>query len=308
MSDQQTVAESFVKRLLSNPALSALTPLQREEQIHQFFAANERTLAATLTRPGFFPGSSWQEILPLLSSTLRKLVDDDFFPMLEQFLGRKITFSFLGLMGQKTVSGETVVRQMNAQIRSAMKKPNARSSMTGCHAAVFFRMLERYLYDAFERQEYIHFEITKVQRLRIGAEELKNLLLVTALLKPAVHQFVSDTETGSSRSVGVVQQGFAERGAKALQKQLPALPQAVVQAAVNANLSFLDNRYIEATARLAAILAERARYYNPLIKADRGADTPDKSWFKTAQRNAKVFGFDGRMVDELYRIAAENGW
>jgi hypothetical protein len=41
---------------------------------------------------------------------------------------------------------------------------------------------------------------------------------------------------------------------------------------------------------------------------DRGADTPDKSWFSIARRNFKFYGYDVKMIDEFYKIAAENGW
>jgi hypothetical protein len=41
---------------------------------------------------------------------------------------------------------------------------------------------------------------------------------------------------------------------------------------------------------------------------DRGADSPDKSWFNVSRRNARWRGLDVSMLDELYTIAAENGW
>jgi hypothetical protein len=41
---------------------------------------------------------------------------------------------------------------------------------------------------------------------------------------------------------------------------------------------------------------------------DRGANGPDSSWFSVARRNYKYYGFDIKMLDELYRIAADNGW
>ena len=43
-------------------------------------------------------------------------------------------------------------------------------------------------------------------------------------------------------------------------------------------------------------------------RVDRGAESPDKSWFSIARRNYKFYGFDIKMLDELYKTAAENGW
>jgi fructose-bisphosphate aldolase class 1 len=82
----------------------------------------------------------------------------------------------------------------------------------------------------------------------------------------------------------------------------------VISSAVNSNVSFLENSQVETTGRIAAVLAARAKQYLPGIKVDRGADTPDKSWLNIARRNYKFYGFDIKMLDEMYMIAAENGW
>jgi hypothetical protein len=52
----------------------------------------------------------------------------------------------------------------------------------------------------------------------------------------------------------------------------------------------------------------RCKHYKPYTKVDRGAETPDKSWFNIARRNYKYYGFDIKMLDEFYKIAAENNW
>ncbi|MFW5718164.1 MAG: hypothetical protein ACOC0E_12050, partial [Spirochaetota bacterium] len=77
---------------------------------------------------------------------------------------------------------------------------------------------------------------------------------------------------------------------------------------VNANVSYVENRFIEATARLAAVFSARARSYQPNVDVDRGADSPDKSWLSVARRNYRFYGFDLKLLDELYSIATENGW
>jgi hypothetical protein len=73
-------------------------------------------------------------------------------------------------------------------------------------------------------------------------------------------------------------------------------------------LAFPDTTNVEAISRIAFILALRGRSLTPSLVVDRGADTPDKSWFNVNRKNAKWHGLDARMLDELYTIAAENGW
>jgi hypothetical protein len=106
----------------------------------------------------------------------------------------------------------------------------------------------------------------------------------------------------------VVSPQFAATVLASLRPQLPAVPPSLLRSAVSSNCSFLDDGRIEATSRLAAIFASRAGNYNPQVQVDRGAHGPDSSWFNIARRNFKYYGFDIKMLDELYRIAADNGW
>ena len=50
------------------------------------------------------------------------------------------------------------------------------------------------------------------------------------------------------------------------------------------------------------------RNYKPEAQKDRGADTAIKSWINVARKNYKFYGYDIKMLDELYNIAADNGW
>ena len=65
---------------------------------------------------------------------------------------------------------------------------------------------------------------------------------------------------------------------------------------------------METTSRIASIFSMRCKNYKPYNKVDRGAESPDKSWFNIARRNFKFYGFDIKMLDEFYKIAAENNW
>ena len=89
---------------------------------------------------------------------------------------------------------------------------------------------------------------------------------------------------------------------------LKLLPEPVLLSGLNGNISFLENPKMETTSRLAAIFAFRGQNYKPIARVDRGAVSPDKSWFNIARRNYKFYGFDIKMLDELYKIAGENGW
>ena len=107
---------------------------------------------------------------------------------------------------------------------------------------------------------------------------------------------------------GLVKQQFAKKVLSALKTQLSAIPEALLASGLNSNVSWEETNNVEATARLTAIFAMRGKTYRPIVHVDRGADTPDKSWMSIARKNYKVYGLDIKMLDEFYKIAADNGW
>ena len=139
-------------------------------------------------------------------------------------------------------------------------------------------------------------------------EEIGHFLDLNLLLKPVVYLISSGGQALRDRATGMVRNQFAEKACDVLKKDLRSVPEAVLKSIVHASVSFNDNRFIEATARLTSILSTRARNYHPNIEVDRGADSPDKSWLSTARRNYRFYGFDVKMLEEMYKIAAENTW
>ena len=299
-------SSAFITRLLQNPALRDLTPLQKEEQIVQFLYLNSSQLYPSLSHPNFFPGMSWAEIVELLHKALFHIVDNDVLPGLRRIVFDQIDFSFVNFLGRSDSSRDHISDQVYEVLVELLKRPATRRALTGPYTAVHFRLAAPYIERIYMRKSYIHFELTKVQRLRMSKDEVRSMVDATLLLKPAVHLASSQSEADNVG--GLVPARFAERALSQLGTKLSLLPEQAVRSAVNANVSFREHRFVEATSRLASIFASRGRNYRPNVRVDRGADTPDKSWLSIARRNHKFYGFDGKMLDELYSIAAEMGW
>lgn len=290
--------------------MAEFTPLQKEEQIMQFLNLNAGQLAPTLTHPSFFPGKSWTQIQSLLLQSLYRQIDGLLMPELKDLLTGRIAFSFVQFLRQQSASTEQIREQILQVLSQLLKRPDGRRALTGPFTAIYYGLADKYVESAYARRSYVHFELTKVQRLKMSKEEVKNFVGVTILLKPLVVLTSSSNTRGGQKPAvtGTIPAGYAERAVGALQKQLPLLPEPLLKSAVNANISFNEDRFVEATARLGAIFAARGKNYRPEVKVDRGADTPDKSWLSIARRNYKFYGFDVKMLDELYSSAAENGW
>ncbi|MFP4330690.1 MAG: hypothetical protein ACOC45_07915 [Alkalispirochaetaceae bacterium] len=308
MSDEHQKATTFISRLLQNPALQGYTVLQKEEQIIQFLHTNAAQLAPTLASPQFFPGKNWNQIFSILIKALFDTTDLELKRDIQAMLHDRFSFTFLSFLQQQQTQEAKVREQVADLIEELMTKSEARRTFTGAYAALKFNIADRYLTEVFARKKYIHFEMTKVQRLRMSKDEVKNYVDFTLLLRPSIALLSSGSQRQQERASGIVQGQFADKVFQTLKKQLSAVPEQALRSAVNSCISFNENRFIEATARLAAILAARAKNYQPHVRVDRGADTPDKSWFAISRRNYKFYGFDVKMLDELYKIAAENMW
>ena len=79
-------AIQFVNRLLSNPAIQSLYPLQRETQILQFLKVNIKQHLPNLSSAAFFPGKTWESIITILYKALMDILNKDLFTGLGKIL------------------------------------------------------------------------------------------------------------------------------------------------------------------------------------------------------------------------------
>lgn len=306
-------AIAFMERLWANPTMKGFTPLQKEDQLIQFLNVNGSKLYPTLCVTPFFPGQNWSTIYQFLVKALNEITDRELMPDLSAIINTEIDLSFLNFLQDSQPAQESTVRSQLLQFTEEMcRKPDSRRMMNGSHTAIKAHMIERYLERIFDRQKYISFEFRKVQKLRMGQKEMADMIKVSLLLRPAVYFFNSASgmaqEAGPGTRTGVIKSQFSERAIQQLGGYLTVLHPEVIKSAVNSNLSFLDNNYIETTARFTAILAHRCLNWKAEMKIDRGAEASDVSWFNIARRNFRYYGFDLDMLNELYNIAVENGW
>ena len=307
MSVEQDKAAAFVGRLWDNPSLNGLSPLQKEEQLHQFLDVNGPTLQPTLTSPAFFPGVPWPRIRQLLEQALSVRANEALSPLYEAILDSKIDFSFVQHLSHRSPTPTAVKTQLGEFMKTLSSKTISRRELTGPLMGVGTGLIDRYVERIFQRQRYISFELRKVQRLKIAVNEIANLVKATMLIRPAV-QFFAPGDQAGGRNMVLISPAYAAKVSEEALKAVSLLPEAVVKAGVNSALSFQDNPYMESTARLSAVFAHRCRNLKPGMKVDRGAESSDKSWFSIARKNYKFYGFDLDMLVELHGIAAENGW
>jgi len=311
MSSEKEKAEGFVRHLLENPALRNQTPLQKEEQLLAFLELNARELYPTLSSNRFFPGKSWAHIRSMIVTELFKITDFALTGYMNRFIVEQLDMSFAAFLGIPRVSQEEMKTELLKLTGQVVHTGEGRRALTGSFNALAYRLSEKYIEQIYQTRNYIRFELEKVQRLRMSKEELKHMLKVSLLVRPAVYLVSGDgRETTSSvkRQRGNFQPSVADKVTQGLAERLPHFPEAAIRSGVESNISFLDNSRVPATGRLTLLLSSLAHEYKPNMQIDRGAVSPEKSWFSVARKNYRYFGYDIKMIDELFKIAAEQGW
>ena len=301
-------AASFIQRLTANPALKSFSLLQREEQILQFLTVNARALYPTLSSPAFFAGKSWEEIWKILVFSLYESTNQDLLPEINGIIS-SVDLTFFTFLRNDPINHGAVNEMMNDFMLAGLKNDQFRRGMTGTVIAIKSNIVKRFIAEIFSRRKYAHFELIKVERLRLGEKEIENMIKMTMLLKPLIYQFAPQGNVMKNTANGhVFLSQFTGNVAQSLMKRAPFVPEQVFRSAMNSNASFSDDSSIEATARLGNLFASMCRNYKPGMKQDRGADSALKSWINVARKNFRFYGYDIKMLDELYNIAADNGW
>ena len=299
----------FVSRMFEAPALRALSALQREEQALQFLKLNGPQLQPVMASLGAPATAGWKESVATLAREIRTLADQLLEGEISRAIDQRLQFSFYPALGTSRHPPAKAKEELAALCRRIANHPLGRRALSGSLSAVLSDLTDKYIPQIWERRKYIHVEVTRVQRLNLKADECSDLLRLALLVRPAAYLHVTPGgQLGPEAGFAAVQEQALQRVLPALCAMVPAVPAELVRMGLRGALPFPGTEGLEAIPRLAGIFSLRGRSLAPAMVVDRGADSPDKSWFNITRRNAAWRGLDPRMLDELYSIAAENIW
>ena len=300
MEPERARAAAVAVRLLANPVLAGLTPLEKEEQALLLLRGRAAELAVLLAGPAYLPGLPWDRARELLLVELRRETDHELGPLLEDLVQRDGGFNFSPALQITPVSAERCREEIAALLGRLLETERTRAALSAPLAAAHRDLPGRYLSRCFEDRRYVHFELTKVERLRLGPGESASLVRAALLLRAGVFLHAEPGRAGANPR-------FASEALARLRGELKSLPVTVLRSAVMSHLPFQGNPLLEASARLTAVFAAAAaRARRP--EAMRGALPPETSWWSVTRRNALFHGFDGSMLEEMRGIASRNGW
>ncbi|MCB1306922.1 MAG: hypothetical protein KDK30_02020 [Leptospiraceae bacterium] len=312
MEQHRPKMKEFVDKLWANPVIQNVPLHKKENQILGFIRENQRNLQAAFEQPRFFPGLSWDDSLRLLLSELTDTILHAYDKRLVAGLGTSLSPEINGFFsgeGGVAVNLDSFRQWILALMRNKVMRDQYLPAVEAVHAKFF----ERYSREILERRKLIYIDIVRRDRLDMAPDSLGQYLGLVALLRPmSFFKFEKDPLQGQSlkdleKNTRTFQSAFSEMQIL-LRDEIGNVPPTMLQHAFDSTRGVDENPDISGAARLVNILVNRASEYDPLQKQDRGAESPDKSWFSINRRTARYNGYDSRFLEELYLIAGEEGW
>ena len=299
----------FASRMLDTPALRQLPALQKEAQALQFLQANGPQLRTIFASLGLDASRGWQEPAAQVARAIKAESARSLAADLDALVESRIGFSFYTALAGGRPAPTSARGELRSLLQRAAMHPIARAALAGSVSAARADLIDKYIPQAWERKKYVYVEITRVQRLALAPSAVVDLARFALVMRPAAYLFITPGEKPEKDAgFAPLQESYLLKVLPNIVALLPSIPAPLISMGLRGTLAFPLTPGVEAISRLAAIMALRGRTLAPGLVVDRGADTPDKSWFNVNRKNARWHGLDARMLDELYTIAAENGW
>jgi hypothetical protein len=302
----------FVQKLWTNPAIMN-TPIQKKEaQILSFIRENQRNLQEAFHRPDFFPGLDWDSAVRLLITELTETTQQALRPRLDEVIDRAIHPAVRSYF-QSHGGFEIETSRFRDFILDAMRQKQLRDQYMATLDAISYKLYDRYAAAAMTRHKFIYNELVRRDRVSIDATYMAEYLKLASLFRPLFYLKLREGPVENLSLAGVAKDPRTARSVliglqELLEREIGRVPEGLLKPGLDSNLSSLDFPDISGAARMIQILVMRGVEYNPDLKQDRGAESPDKSWFNINRRTAKNYGYDGKFLEELYLIAGEEGW
>ena len=309
-------ANDFVDHLLSNPGIKSEPLLIGEGMIMNFLVQNLPQLKVTFKNSQFFPHLEWNQVLELIFENLYGRVSGTVLPVINQFVDNT-DFSFMDKLSKSgTIADKFRREKFHEYVQMIFKNRDSRFNMNSTINVFNYDVIEKYIGEIFKRREFLYNELVRVQKTNIDAGEyivfLKTMFLIKNIVFMKLQLNPSNPETKMSISdIGKNKknlQSYADSVVKYTVPLLPGFPEKLISLAVKSNFAADMTEQEEASSKLVYILNARFQTYKHVAKIERGAESPDKSWFGIAKKNADHFGYDRRILDALYLIAGDNNW
>ncbi len=316
--DNKQKMDEFISHLMKNKCFENEFFLKVEEHIIRFFTQNIPALHKTLSTKEYFPNLEWAEIEKLFTKTVINKSNKKLLPLMQTLISTKIDFEFLNALNNLNKPKEDYKDELLKLCLIECSRVELRPCFEPIIKILNNNLIEKYVQEIFSLKSYACFELEKVQKLKLSPQQITEYIktsLIISLIGFSKHSDDEDmgfvyktTPQRINHNTTKMLQKYYPKIRDSYCKVIPSFPKEFVYEAIGLNLSVLEDPEIPMTSRIGCLIYALAKTFNPKQKVDRGAENYQKSWFKTQQKNYKFFGYDIKLIDEFYRIAAEKYW
>lgn len=312
MEEDRKKMQEFLGKLWMNPSLQK-TPLNRKEnQVLSFLKENQSQLQQVFSRDEYFPHLDWNETLKLLVSELVEKLIQTISTDIETLNREALLPAIFDSFGTKNIISEENFKNF---VQDQFRAKAQRDQMLSSIQMISLNYFNNYVPEILTRRKFIFNEIYRRDRLKMDIHLIPKYLNLTALFRPLFYAPIP-YRNGSDETMSLAQavkdrrlyDTVMNKMGDFIQDNLGQVPEHIYRSGIESNLNHDDFPDTTGAAKLIGVIAARSADFVPMEKQDRGADTPDKSWFQINRRNAKVYGIDPDIIDELYQIAGDRGW
>lgn len=315
MEESKRKVKDFVDHLLSNPSIKNEPLLIGEGLLLNFIIQNMNTLKATFRSPRFFPNLEWEQVLQMILSDIYERIINTEFPVINEFV-ESADFDFLNKVTNKSFPTDFHQEKIRAFVESIFKNKDVRYNFSSTINIIKHNVLERYIGQIFDRRDYLYNELVRVPKIFLECDEYINFMKILLILRNSAFMKVPVDPGSPEKKINIGEHiknprnlgKYLPQFVIAVNQSLPNLDERTIALAIKSNLEQQHTELEDSSSRFLYILTSRYHNYKPVTKVDRGAESPDKSWFGIARKNADSMGYDKRMIEELYRIAGDNNW
>ena len=301
----------FLGKLWMNPALQKTSLDKKETQVLGFLKENQSQLQKIFSQADYFPNLSWNDAVKLLLTELVDKLLESIGPNIDYIHKNMLAPSMLKTFEQGDIDADRFKGFIIEQMRVKAMRDHYLSAIQ----IISLNYYSNYVSPSIERHKYIYNEFVRHDKLKMDSHALTAYLGIATLFRPLfyypmkIREDATDTTTlAKSLTDRKLFDLLLQRLQSQVNEAVGQVPDAIFLAGIQSNLMLSDFPDISGAAKFIAVVAARSADYIPVEKKDRGAESPDKSWFQINRRNAKIYGLDADIMDELYQIAGEKGW
>ena len=312
--DEKIKVKGFVDHLLEIPNIKKEPILIGEGLILNFIVQNMDQLKQTFKSPEYLPSQEWKNILQYILSDLYSRVSENALTVFNKFIETTNFDALNKEAGDSSLPNDFHTEKMLSLTEVIFKNKDARYNLNSTLNIFVNEAVEKYLTEIFKRRGALYNELVRVQKTNLECDEYIVFLKVMLILRNAAYLKIPVSSQSSTINIidalkmpGKLDKYYDE-AAIHFRKEAPNLSEKIIKLALKSILKNDHTNMEDSSSRLIFILASRFQNYQKVEIVDRGAESPDKSWFAISRKNADHYGFDKRMLDALYRIAGDNNW